>query len=146
MYKYKHSKTSCPNLCHVQKHYATKVSPQVRIKKRKRLSESRTTLRHNSKALERCENNCARHFWREKKWNTFLMLEFCLKEHGTFWMVSYFLVAERFWQLRTMFILTKFLYYFDLFYNNWKRRIYLYDCIIAKFAVGFSWISRVNVS
>jgi len=41
---------------------ATKASPQVRLKKRKKLSGSRTTLRNNSKALERCENNFAWHF------------------------------------------------------------------------------------
>jgi len=60
----------------------------------------------------------------KKKWNTFLILEFCLKEHGTFWTVSHFLGAEVYEQLRT--ILTNVLYYFDLFYNNWKRRIYLW--------------------
>jgi len=35
-------------------------------KEAKKLSESRTTLRNNSKALERCENNFAWHFWRYK--------------------------------------------------------------------------------
>jgi len=34
--KCKHSKTTCPNPCHMQKHYATKASPQVRVKKRKK--------------------------------------------------------------------------------------------------------------
>jgi len=32
----------------------------------KKLSESRTTLRNNSKTLERCEKNFVWHFWREK--------------------------------------------------------------------------------
>jgi len=27
--KYKHSKTICPDICHVHKNYATKTSPQV---------------------------------------------------------------------------------------------------------------------
>ena len=42
---------TCPNSCHVQKHYATKALPLVRIKKQKKLSESGTTLHNNSKAL-----------------------------------------------------------------------------------------------
>jgi len=61
----------------LQKHYAANASPLVRIKMWKKLSESGTTLRNNSKALERCEINFAWHFWREKKWRTFLMLELC---------------------------------------------------------------------
>jgi len=36
--KHKHSKTTCPGLCHVQTDYATKTSPHVRIKKRKSCS------------------------------------------------------------------------------------------------------------
>ena len=56
-------------------------------KEAKKLSESRITLRNNSKTLERCENNFAWHFWR-KKWNMFLMFELYLKEHGAFWTVS----------------------------------------------------------
>jgi len=44
--KYRHSKTSCPDLYHVQKAYATKASPQVRIKKRKKLPESPTTQQY----------------------------------------------------------------------------------------------------
>ena len=43
--------------------------------------------------------------------------------HHWFWYVSY-LARKVFYQLRTMFFLTNFLYYFDLFYNNRKRRIY----------------------
>jgi len=35
-------------------------------KEAKKLSESRTMLRYNSKTLERCENNFAWHFWRKK--------------------------------------------------------------------------------
>jgi len=46
------------------------------------------------------------------------MLELYLKEHVAFSTVSYFLGAEVYKQLRRMFILTNFLYYFDLFYNN----------------------------
>ena len=55
--KYMHCKTPCPDLCHVQKNYATKTSPppQLRIKKRKKLYESSTTLRNNSKGLKRCK-------------------------------------------------------------------------------------------
>jgi len=53
-----------------------------------------------------------------KKLNTFLMLELCLKEHGAFRKVSYFLGAEVYSQLREMLILTIFLCYFDLFFNN----------------------------
>jgi len=41
--------------CHVKKDYATWTSPQVKIKKRKKLYESRTTLRNSSKGRERCE-------------------------------------------------------------------------------------------
>jgi len=37
-----------------------------KIKEAKKLSDSRTTLRNNSKTLECCENNFAWHFWREK--------------------------------------------------------------------------------
>ena len=70
--KYRRSKTTCPDLCHVQKNYATETSPQVRIKKRKKLYESRTTLSNNSKELERCKTYVQRqkfawHFWRENK-------------------------------------------------------------------------------
>jgi len=46
------------------------------------------------------------------------MLELCLKEHGAFRKVSYFLGAEVYSQLREMLILTIFLCYFDLFFNN----------------------------
>jgi len=47
--KCRHRETNYPDLCYVQKDYTTKMSPQVRIKNRK-LYESRTTLRNNSKA------------------------------------------------------------------------------------------------
>jgi len=48
--KYRHSKTTCPDRCHLQKDYATKTSPQA-------VYESRITLRNNSKVgrLERYE-------------------------------------------------------------------------------------------
>ena len=46
--KYRQSKTTSPDLFYMQKDYATKISPQVRIKKRKKLNESRNTLRNNS--------------------------------------------------------------------------------------------------
>jgi len=52
--KYRYSKTTFPDLCHVQKDYATKVSSQVRITKRKKLYKSGTTSRNNRKGLERC--------------------------------------------------------------------------------------------
>jgi len=45
------SKITCPDFCRVQKDYATKTSLQVRIKKRKKMYESRTTLCNNSQAL-----------------------------------------------------------------------------------------------
>ena len=50
------------------------------------------------------------------------MLELCFKEHDTFWTVSYFLGGEVFQQLRTMFNVTKFLYYFDLFLQQLKAK------------------------
>jgi len=34
--KYKYSRNTCPDICHMQKGYAKKISPQVRIKKRKK--------------------------------------------------------------------------------------------------------------
>jgi len=70
--KYRHRKTTCLDLCHVQKDYATETSPEVRIKKRKMLYESSTTLCSNSKWREPCTNVRARaqgfawHFWHEK--------------------------------------------------------------------------------
>jgi len=44
-------------------------------KEAKKLSDFRTTLRNNSKTLERCENNLA--LFDENKGNTFLMPELC---------------------------------------------------------------------
>ena len=58
--------TTSPIPCYVQKHHASKASPRERIKKRKKLAESRTTSRNSSKALERCEKYFAWDFWREK--------------------------------------------------------------------------------
>jgi len=49
--------TTCPDLFHVQKDYATKTSSQLRIKKRKKLHKSRTTSRNNRKRLERCKQS-----------------------------------------------------------------------------------------
>jgi len=67
----------------MQKHYVTKASPQVRIKKRK-----------NCPSLVPRHATIARHLnvvkiilhgtFDEKKGNTFLMLELCLKERGAF--------------------------------------------------------------
>jgi len=51
--KYRLSKTTYPDRCHVHKGYTTKTSSQVRIKKRKKLYESRTTLSRNSMERER---------------------------------------------------------------------------------------------
>jgi len=66
MQKYKHSKTTCPIPYHMQKHYATKASPQVRIKKRKNcpilVPRYATIARH----LNVVKIICALHFWREK--------------------------------------------------------------------------------
>ena len=63
-------------------------------KEAKNLSETRTTLRNNSKTLECCENNFCMALLTRKKWNTFLMPELCSKERGAFWTESYFLGAE----------------------------------------------------
>jgi len=67
----------------MQQHYATKASPQVRIKKRK-----------NCPSLVPRNATIARHldivkiilhgFFNQKQGNMFLMLELCLKEHGAF--------------------------------------------------------------
>ena len=51
--KYRHSKTTRPDLCRTQKDYSTKTLPQVTIKKSKKLCESGTTLRNNRKGHER---------------------------------------------------------------------------------------------
>jgi len=72
--KYRHSKPACPDLCHVQKDYATKTSPQERNKKKKAVRVY-TTLRNNSKGLEGCktymQQSFAWYFWREKSEVTF---------------------------------------------------------------------------
>ena len=52
--KYSHSKTTCPDLFHMQKDYATRISPQMRIRKRKKLYGTRTALRNNSTTLNFC--------------------------------------------------------------------------------------------
>jgi len=54
--KYRRSKTTCPDRCHLQKDYATKTSPQA-------VYESRITLRNNSKVgrLERYETYVQKH-------------------------------------------------------------------------------------
>jgi len=45
--------TACPDLCHVQQDYLTKTYLMLELR-RKKMSESRTTLRNNSKGLKRC--------------------------------------------------------------------------------------------
>jgi len=53
--KYRRSKTTYPASATCKKDYATKTSPQARIKKRRKLFGSRTTLRNSSKAADRCK-------------------------------------------------------------------------------------------
>jgi len=53
--QYRQRKTAWQDLCHVQKDYAKKSSPQAKIKKRKKLYESLTTLRNNTMERERCK-------------------------------------------------------------------------------------------
>ena len=99
-----------------------KSSTSSENKEAKQMSESRTTLRNNSKTLERCENNFAWHCWRKK--GKYFSDAGAL--HKRTWCILNGIIL--FWsrsQLRTMYILTNILYYFDLFYN-WKRWIYLW--------------------
>jgi len=110
-------------------------------KEAKKLSESRTTLRNNSKTLECCENNFVWHFWREKgKYLSdagALLKRTCCTLKGIVlpwrWSVStapndihsdnFSVVLWSFLQLKTK----------NLFLS-------------ANFAIGFSWISRIGNS
>ena len=143
MQKYKHSKTTCPNPCHMQKHFATKASPQVRVKKRKNcpslVPRCATIARHLNVVKIILHGTCD-----EIKWNTFLILELYLKEHGAFWTVSYFLGAEvnssercSFWKIFCI---------ISIFFTTIESEESIYDCIITNFAIGFSWISKTGSS
>ena len=55
-----------PNPCHNAKALRHKSFTSCRSKEAKKLSESRTTSRNNSKTLERCEDNFAWNFDKEK--------------------------------------------------------------------------------
>jgi len=115
-----------------QQNYLPKPLPRA-----KALRHKSFTLSENKEAKNNCPSHVPRyatiarhlnvvkltlHGTFEKKWNTLLMLELCLKEHDKFWTVSYFLGGEVFQQLRTMFNVTKFLYYFDLFLQQLKAK------------------------
>ena len=65
--KDRHSKTTCPALCYVQKDYAKETSPQVKIRKRECLYKSRITLRNNSKERERVRHRLLHGTFGEKK-------------------------------------------------------------------------------
>jgi len=67
----------------MQKHYATKASPQVRIKKRKNcpsLVQRYATIPRHLNVVKIILHGT----FDDKKGNTFLMLELCLQEHGAF--------------------------------------------------------------
>ena len=118
-----HRKTTCPDLCHMRKDNATKTSPQVWIRKRKKLYKSRTTLCNNSKAVEQRKTYVQGHFWREKsearlrKNACALLKKYVLKSivHSTESILTSLnnVLSEKYSR-----------YCFDLPYSNWKRRIY----------------------
>jgi len=67
----------------MQKHYATKAPPQVRIKKRNKcpsLVPRYATIARHLNVVKIILHGTVD----EKKGNTFLMLELCIKEHGAF--------------------------------------------------------------
>jgi len=80
--KYRQSKTTCPDLCHVQRITAQKWH-QLKRKKRKKLYECRTTLRSSSIGLELCITYVKGHrtvhgtFGENTKWNTFQNKRWC---------------------------------------------------------------------
>ena len=114
-------------------------------KEEKKLTESRTTLRNNSKTLECCEYNFAWHFWREKSEIPFWCRSSAKKNMVNFEQYRNSLALKciksselcSFWQNFCIVL---------IFFTTIENEESIYDCIIANFAIGFSWISRIGSS
>jgi len=132
--------------------YAIKISPQVRIQKRKKLCESRTTLRSSSKERKHCKTYVQEHrilhgtSGKKTKWS----LRFrknagaLLTKNGTFLNVSYttpevFCSSERcsFWQNYYSILFWSFLQ--QLKVKNLSPNRHAWYSHVTKFALPLKW-------